>query len=138
MSLSLAALVAAEAEGRSALSAAAEEGIDVTDDDGCTALQRACLSGHAAAARLLLRGGAAVEAVRFVEPCGPPPLVIAAQRGDEPTASLLLGAGARVDSLDSVGHTPLLRARAGFICQQNATRDPRSPHRGVLPDRGEP
>jgi len=121
LAAALAALVAAEAEGRSALSAAAEEGIDVTDDDGCTALQRACLSGHAAAARLLLRGGAAVEVVRFVEPCGPPPLVIAAQRGDEPTAALLLGAGARVDSLDSEGHTPLLRAAAGGHAQLAAT-----------------
>ena len=33
---------------------------------------------------------------------------------------------------------PLLHGAPGSVCQQDAARDPRSPHRGVLPGRGAP
>ena len=75
--------------------------------NGTTALWIASRFGHAAAVKLLLRLGAAVDEARKD---GVTPLSIAALNRHSDVVTLLLTEGADVDAADVDGATPLIHA----------------------------
>jgi uncharacterized protein len=88
--------------------------VGMTDRDrlGRTAVHYAAADGDADGLRVLLAGGAAVEAVDDV---GWTPLHFAAQSQAPSVVEVLLAAGAAVDTADRHGNTPLWRA---VFCSQ--------------------
>ncbi|PKV77090.1 ankyrin repeat domain-containing protein [Streptomyces sp. TLI_146] len=81
----------------------------MTDQDrlGRTAVHYAAADGDADGLRVLLAGGAAVEAA---DDAGWTPLHFAAQAQAPSAIEVLLAAGAAVDAADHHGNTPLWRA----------------------------
>lgn len=84
-----------------------DDGLDVQNVLGETALFVACQLGDAQAVKLLTKKGASVDAARVD---GDTPLVIAAYQGYLECARLLLNEGADVDARDSGGETALFAA----------------------------
>jgi ankyrin repeat protein len=92
--------------------------VDAIDEDGCTALHKACLIGHGDVAEYLLEHGANVERGDKPAPggywphrsSGWTPLHYAAVLGNEDVGGLLLKRGAGVNATDKKGHTPLHEA----------------------------
>jgi truncated hemoglobin YjbI len=83
---------------------------DVQDDGGHSPLYAAAneCPGSADVVRVLIQGGAQVDACEGVKRCTP--LHMAARRGHVEVAGALLSCGANLEARDSSGETPLRRA----------------------------
>ena len=86
-----------------------EQGVDVnvTDQFGKTALNRAVFFGHEQTVKLLLERGADVTRS---DKSGDPPIHVAVERNRLDSAEILLASGADVNALNSRGYTPLYQA----------------------------
>jgi ankyrin repeat protein len=80
---------------------------NAADEEGCTPLIWAVLSGKSEVVELLLQKGAEVNCI---DNDGQTPLHIAAITGNLPVARLLLDRGAEVNARDHFGITPLRSA----------------------------
>ena len=118
-------LLAAAASGSTSLCRLLlEAGGDVgeRDEDGFTPLLLAAYFGHAEVCELLLeRGKANIEETTRL---GNTALKLAAQEGHASTVALLLSKGARVDTINQSGFTPMLAAAQTLPGGQN--RPPRA------------
>lgn len=106
------AVRAGDAEKVKALLQADPKLAEARTEDGSTALHLAALEGEAAVARLLLAGGAQVNARGLREET---PLHMAMYDGHREVAEVLLASQADANARNTVGETPLhLAARNGF------------------------
>jgi ankyrin repeat protein len=108
-----------ESSRRSALHLASEAGqtatvealladgsaVDVSDDDGTTALMLACINGHSSVVRLLL--GTGTSALDAADRGGFTPLALASEYGWPNICEMLLAAGADANATAVDGTTPL-------------------------------
>ena len=81
--------------------------IDATEDDGETALMKACSSGHIEAVKLLIKHGANVNCRDDDKMT---PLMFAADEGHTEIVKVLIAAGADVNAKDEDGDTALRMA----------------------------
>ncbi len=101
-----------DAEKTKALLQADPKLAEARTEDGSTALHLAALEGEAAAARVLLGGGAQVNARGLRQET---PLHMAMYDGHREVAEVLLASGAEVNARNTDGETPLhLAARKGY------------------------
>jgi hypothetical protein len=101
-----------DAEKTKALLQADPKLAEARTEDGSTALHLAALEGEAAVARVLLAGGAQVNARGLREET---PLHMAMYDGHREVAEVLLASGADVNARNTEGETPLhLAARKGY------------------------
>jgi hypothetical protein len=106
------AVRAGDAEKSKALLQADPKLAEARTEDGSTALHLAALEGEAAVARVLLAGGAQVNARGLREET---PLHMAMYDGHREVAEVLLASGADVNARNTEGETPLhLAARKGY------------------------
>tara|TARA_B100000459_G_scaffold76497_1_gene42545 strand:- start:100 stop:3240 length:3141 start_codon:yes stop_codon:yes gene_type:complete len=80
--------------------------IDHVDQDGSTALHRACHTGDVTTAETFLKLGAA-DAINQKDKQGRTPLFVACERGTNDAARMLLREGAKVDEANNLGWTAL-------------------------------
>ena len=86
------------------------EHLEDRDNDGDTALHSTALRGHVGVVRLLLDGGAIIDALNDV---GRTPLHWAARGGHLEVIDLLVSRGAALEAVDEDGWTPLYLAAYG-------------------------